>query len=111
MIASSDIPTSTADLARRRVVYADADRLRSDRGGGIEIQVFEDFPTRFTGLVHLSAGRLLPSDPVRRGTEILVFEGQVEFDGVLLGRHGYARRPTRPDPVVIATTETILFVK
>jgi len=111
MIGSSDNPTSAADLARRRVVYADPHRLRDDCGGGIEAQVFEDYPARFTGLFHLSAGARLPPDPARRGTEILVFDGQVEFDGVLLSRHGYARRPTRPDPVVIATTESILFVK
>jgi ChrR Cupin-like domain len=111
MIGSSDNPTSAVDLARRRVVYADGDSLRRGRSRGIEIQVFEDYPLRFTGLIHLPAGTLLPPDPARHGTEILVFEGQVEFDGVLLGQHGYARRPGQPAPVVTATTDTILFVK
>ncbi|MEI9982442.1 MAG: cupin domain-containing protein [Aliidongia sp.] len=36
---------------------------------------------------------------------------QIEFDGIPLGRRSYVRHPSGPTPSVIATVETVLFVK
>jgi ChrR Cupin-like domain len=86
------------------VVYADAALPPGDRA-------LEDYPGRATLLYRLGPGRRLPEDAGRRGLEILVVEGEIEFDGVLLGRHGYARRPGGPSPAVVTTEAATLFIK
>jgi hypothetical protein len=103
--------TTKAELVRRRVVYAETGGFRRRRTAGIDVDLFEDYQSRFSGLVHLPAGALLPADPLRRGIEILVCRGQVEFDGILLGQFGYARRPGAPEPIVAAASDATLFVK
>jgi hypothetical protein len=103
--------TNATDLARRRVAYAPEAELRPGRDRGIEIQFFEDFPARCTALIHLDAGTALPADPVRQGIEILVVDGQVEIDRTCFGRYFHARRPTGPQPAIIAATDSVLFVK
>jgi|HubBroStandDraft_1064217.scaffolds.fasta_scaffold00043_18 hypothetical protein len=102
-------PTNAADLARRRVVYAE--QAGSRHGDGMAIRIFEEFPARFTALVHLAAGSSLPADPARRGFEILVVDGEVDLGGGRLHRHGYARGPTGPGPATVAADNSILFVK
>jgi hypothetical protein len=97
-----------ADLARRRVVYPDEAGLP---GGSVGSRTFEDYPSRFTGLVHLPEGAQLPADPLRPGLEILVCEGRIAFNGVSLGRLGYARRPPGADPALTAQTDALIFVK
>jgi hypothetical protein len=103
--------TNAADLAKRRVVYGHDTGLCCGSGQAIRTQTFEDFPARSTALVHLSAGSALRADPVRSGVEILVFEGQIEINGIALGPCGYVRRPVYPEPRVIAKTDATLFVK
>jgi hypothetical protein len=103
--------TNATDLARRRVAYAQEAEFRHGCDSGIKARFFEDFPARCTTLIHLAAGSALPADPGRRGIEILVVDGQVTVDGTLFGRYFHARRPSGPEPIIIAATESILFVK
>lgn len=106
-VASKDLPVA-GELARRSVVYADEALRLPDRQLG---RALEDYPSRATLLCRLASGLRLPADAARSGLEILVIDGEIELDGVLLGQYGYARRPGGPTPTVTATRPTILFVK
>jgi ChrR Cupin-like domain len=106
-VLTRDFPLA-GELARRSVVYADGVSRPADGAFG---PTLEDYPDRATLLCRLGPGRQLPVDAVRNGLEILVVEGGIECDGVLLGQYGYARRPRGTNPTVTATKPTILFVK
>lgn len=108
MIDLSKDPSGLADLARRNVVYADQSALPGNRQSA---RVLEDYPSRSTALLRLAPGSALPADVSRAGLEMLVVDGEVAFDGVLLGQYGYVRRLLAPDAAVAATMDTLLFVK
>jgi hypothetical protein len=108
MIDLSKDPSGLGDLARRNVVYADQAALPANRQSE---RVLEDYPSRSTALLRLAPGSALPADALRAGLELLVVDGEVAFDGVLLGQYGYIRHPRAPNSVVAATAHTLLFVK
>ncbi len=106
-VPTRDFPVA-GELARRSVVYADRASRPVD---GLLGAALEEYPDRATLRYRLGLGRQLPADAARNGLEILVVEGGIEFDGVLLGQYGYVRRPRGANPAVTATKPTILFVK
>jgi hypothetical protein len=108
MIDRSKDLTGRDALARRSVVYGDPTALP---GGEQPDRILEDFPSRATALLCLAAGQSLAADPLRSGLELLVVEGEIAFDGVLLGQYGYARRLHGPSPVVAAAANSLLLVK